>query len=385
MDIICGVDFTEAGGEATQIAAQLALRLGDRLILAHAWEQVAGPDDGDTDLDAAAQARQAAQDELQTRATSLQTVGIDVVAHTLDGPSDRVLIDVADSMGPRLLVVGTSFKGGIKALFSGSIAEQVAQRAHYPVLIVSTQPGNMMQWSVSNRPLRVTLAMDGSGASESAIAWVKELRTRLAVDLSVVHFYFPPHEHRRLGLAADKDNVEDPSVVQTLLQELDKRIGEMPGEGSFNKRVYANWVSVAERLCKELESHPADLLILGAHQRSVFSRLGEDSVIMQMLHHTQTPILCVPSGPPPSPAERRLPELQTVLAAVDLAADSQNAAAFYAYALLRGRGGKIHLCHIIGNEEHRALAEAAIAQMIPAQAAAYGINTEVHIVVGSSP
>jgi nucleotide-binding universal stress UspA family protein len=387
MDILCGLDFTEAGGQACQIAAQLALRLGDRLVLAHALDSAA------QESSAPQKTRAEIQAELQQRATSLQTTGIDVVAHVLEGVPDQTLIELADSVAPRLMVLGTGYKQGIGRDFAGSMAEQVARRAHYPVLIVGEQPGHVAHWVIGNRPLRVLLAMDDSLASSAAIAWVKELRTRLPVDLNIVHFYFPPDEHLRRGLPpavaapgglADSVESGEDTMRQTLQNELRARVGDMPGEGSYTVNVYANWVSVSERLAGELQENPADVLILGAHRRSVFEQLGEDSVIVQMLHSTPTPLMCVPGGEPPPPAERRLPVLQTVLAACDLSPTSQNVAAYYAYAVLRGRGGKVHLCHVTDDPGQVPAVKSALDALISAQESVYGITTEVHVLVGSA-
>ena len=282
MDILCGLDFTEAGGQACQIAAQLALRLGDRLVLAHALDSAA------QDAAAPQKTRAEIQAELQQRATSLQTTGIDVVAHVLEGVPDQTLIELADSVAPRLMVLGTGYKQGIGRDFAGSMAEQVARRAHYPVLIVGEQPVHVAHWVIGNRPLRVLLAMDDSLASSAAIAWVKELRTRLPVDLNIVHFYFPPDEHLRRGLppavaapsgspdSADSADSGEDSMRQTLQNELRARVGDMPGEGSYTVNVYANWVSVSERLAGELQENPADVLILGAHNHRVLAQLLEN-------------------------------------------------------------------------------------------------------------
>jgi hypothetical protein len=37
MKIICATDFSEPAAEATRVAARLARRFGDELLLVHAW------------------------------------------------------------------------------------------------------------------------------------------------------------------------------------------------------------------------------------------------------------------------------------------------------------------------------------------------------------
>lgn len=53
-----------------------------------------------------------------------------------EGEAGRQLVDLADSRGADLVVVGSHGKGGFKELLTGSVSHYVTQHVHCPVLVV---------------------------------------------------------------------------------------------------------------------------------------------------------------------------------------------------------------------------------------------------------
>lgn len=228
--------------------------------------------------------------------------------------------------------------------------------------------------------MRALVAIDDSEASEAAIHWVRSLRAVQPMDVTFVHFYFPPDEHRRLGLTPRMPVTDDRDVMRALYRDLQQRIGTLPGEGKMHLRVHANWISVAERLSCEAEQSDADVLVLGAHQRGLLGRMAAGSVVQQTLRHTQVPMLTVPLQQARQANRRVMPEMRVVMACTDLS-ELGNHAVPYAYAMLRSGGGLVHLVHVCEDATQQAAAEAQMRTLVPQDADMYGITTSVQAIV----
>jgi nucleotide-binding universal stress UspA family protein len=111
-----------------------------------------------------------------------------------------------------------------------------------------------------------------------------------------------------------------------------------------------------------------------------------------------TPVVCVPiAAARPGDRAAGLPRVLTVLAPTDLS-DVGNAAIPHAYALLRGTGGVVELCHIherrlpspeyvynlperLSKAEREGI-EKQLRALVPAEAEGLGITTHVSVIDG---
>ena len=107
------------------------------------------------------------------------------------GPIWETLVQIADSVRPMVIVVGSRGLTGVRSVLLGSVSRQLVERAHYPVLVI---PGEEPRFS----------GPGGSGARDA-------VRTD-AGPLSPV----PPSGHRGRITAADADT----SVTATLADRL---------------------------------------------------------------------------------------------------------------------------------------------------------------------
>ena len=383
MKIICGVDFSEPSRTAAQIAARLARRWNDTLVLAHVMD-VSGyamlPEIASFATSFADSSRDVLATELQGWSKRLLDTGARVETELLSGSADVSLVNLAQAQSTRLMVAGTHGAQGMRRWLLGSVAERLAQHAPYPVLVVGPEARGLAQWAQEERPMRALVAIDDSEASDAAIHWVRGLRAVQAVDVTFVHFYFPPDEHRRLGLTPRMPITDDRDVMRALYRDLHQRIGSLPGEGHMHLRVHANWISVAERLTAEAEQTRADVLVLGAHQRGLLGRMSEGSVVQQTLRSSQVPILTVPLQQARAANRRLMPEMRIVMACTDLS-ELGNHAVPYAYAMLRSGGGLVHLVHVCEDATQQAAAEAQMRSLVPQDAEMYGITTSVQVVI----
>jgi nucleotide-binding universal stress UspA family protein len=241
--------------------------------------------------------------------------------------------------------------------------------------------------------------VDLSNSSAAAIEWVRELRRHLDLDVTFLHVYWPAAEYARFGLRGPRDLFEpDPVTIELLRKSLLPLIGTLPGRGQMNLKIVPHWGSSGERLVDEATQAGADLLVLGTHHRHGFSRLVHGSTVPPAIHTGVLPIVCV-SQSPLRPPVTTMPHLRSIVAATDLS-ELGNRAIPHAYALARGEAGVVHLLHVherlvprpsyayaadVANaltaDETHAL-RTRLQALVPPQAAAHGIATDVIIADG---
>ena len=73
--------------------------------------------------------------------------------------------------------------------FLGSMAERTVREAPCPVLVLREGAAPFDAWAAGQRPLRITIAVDFSEASDAAWEWVKTMRRIAPCDVTLVHRY----------------------------------------------------------------------------------------------------------------------------------------------------------------------------------------------------
>ena len=142
--IVCGVDGSADSQAAVEFAAQLASRLGTRLVLANVAESAHIPYAAAAPFGGGA-VRMAVTEEIDAHEKTAERLLEQVaVAHGLPGAERRVLVglpgeglaDLADQEDAELVVVGSRGRGAFKAAFLGSVSNSLVGVARCPVVIV---------------------------------------------------------------------------------------------------------------------------------------------------------------------------------------------------------------------------------------------------------
>jgi nucleotide-binding universal stress UspA family protein len=347
MKLICATDFSEPSLEATRVAARLARRFGDELVLVHAWtspllhyrEVISDP----LRVDEKAVARVTLDLENQARALRGQGLTVETrLIHNAD-PAEA-FTTLARELDARLIVVGSHSRRAAARLFIGSAAERTMLLADRPVLIVHPGAGALDDWVDGKRPLRVVMGLDRSPASQAALGWIGTLRTLGPCDVTFVHAFWPIEEYARLGVRGSLDlATSDQETMRVLDRELRPLLAGLPGTGSVELRLKAVWGSAAEPILDEARATRADLLVLGTNQKRAMARLWAGSTVQPTVRLAELPVLCVPASSQPRVAAPP-PRLRHVLAATDFSELGDRAVA-YAYELARD-GGAVTLCHV---------------------------------------
>lgn len=389
MSIVCGTDFSDDSSRAELAAAHMAVRLGQTLHLVHAVDVGAG--------ERFDEPRRAlvtwATRHLARAADRLRALGCQVEVHVDPGPPDDVLLAVAERVEASLLVVAALSRRRARGDEMGSHSDRIARRGDLPVLVVR-DPAPFEAWS-EERPLRVLLAADFTVSSEGAIDWVAELRRSRPCQVIAAHIYWPPGEYRRLGLRGARSYVEpDPEVTRALERDLRARLDARlrasdPGadQSWLSLRIEPHLGRTSDLLVHIALDERADLVVVGAHRRSGLARLWEGSVSRAVMHDGRLSVACIPA--PEEALARAAPTMRVVLAATDLS-PLGDAAAALAYSVVPP-GGTVHLVHIDatlcrpGAEAELEEARRHLLALIPADATARGVVTEVHVLDHKQP
>jgi nucleotide-binding universal stress UspA family protein len=145
--ILVPVDFSECSGAAVDYAAFLAESFGAQITLLHAWQPPAdlGPFLGQVairDPDSGKDRTLAEFVESQSRRAldglleRVKAKGVDVEGRLEAGAARKGIIDVSESEGFDLIVMGTHGRTGLAHAVMGSVAEWVVRHAKVPVLTV---------------------------------------------------------------------------------------------------------------------------------------------------------------------------------------------------------------------------------------------------------
>ena len=391
MRIICGTDFSKPAVQAANAAAALAARFEDTLQLVHVREGtgLAALDPGVlTTLSAGIAGR------LGEEAARLRQLGAVVKEQVLAGVPDEELVALSRRRGVRLVVVSSLGRRAPGRWLLGSVSELTAERAAVPTLVVR-DAAPFAAWAAGKRALKVLVAVDFTVSAAAALRWVKELQRLGPCDVIVGHVAWPPAEQARLGLAGPLPLTENPPAAQHVLErDLTDKVREILGADAVRVRVVPGWGRADAALVELARQEAADLLVTGTRQQHGLERLAGPSVSRGLLQFAPMNVACVPTPDAAAHGVGALPGLRRVLATTDFSALGDRAIP-YAYAAL-AHGGVVKLIHVLppgkssgpGAPQQPQLAADSLTQLqalIPAQAAALGIVTEVEIVPGTDP
>lgn len=283
MTIVCGTDFSEGATGAARVAAAIAARLGQRLELVHSIEGAGDPSDV-----VSARLREIA-------ARLKRELGVDRVEPVVErGEADERLVERANSVGARLVVVGSLGERSQARWLVGSVAERVAQTSSVPVLVVR-DAARLEGWASGERTLRVVVAVELTEIARAALRWAKELSAVGPCALTVARIAWPAAEHQRLGIATPMplDHLV-PGVEEQLLRELREWASGVPGAEGAELLVRCGWGRVDVHLAQLAAELDADLLVVGTTQRAAIARLWQRSVSRGVLHEASMNVACVP-------------------------------------------------------------------------------------------
>jgi nucleotide-binding universal stress UspA family protein len=191
-----------------------------------------------------------------------------------------------------LIVVGTHARTGVERLRTGSIAEQVTQRASCPVLIVPMSEG----WREGLASFRnIMCPVDFTKASDAALGHALHL-VKDGGRLTLLHVSSASHA---VSASRYAYHFGGPEYARRLQQDAWHRLQDaVPVEARTTADVRARVVSGTPateivRIASEIE---ADLIVMGVTSRGAIGRKLIGSTAARVLRTAGRPVLAVPEG-----------------------------------------------------------------------------------------
>jgi nucleotide-binding universal stress UspA family protein len=225
--------------------------------------------------------------------------GAKVSGRVLEGAAADVILDTARAEGATLIAMTTHGRGGIARWAMGSVAEKVARAADIPLLLVRSfrrSPKEELEPTVPEEmPVRrILVPVDGSPTSMAVITPTEKLASLYGSEILVLHVVTPymapgavlPGMEAALPLLqpepprAEEDDVTEKAAER--FRHAGLRVRRLSVEGE-----------AATQILDVCASEHADLIALGTHGRSGFSRWALGSVAERVLRSTEVPLLLV--------------------------------------------------------------------------------------------
>ena len=380
--IVCATDLSPEADAVVTVAAALARRLRARLDLFHVVHvpPALPPDLFDKTL--IGDLRIVTETKIAAQAAELRATGLDVTTSVHLGFIDDSIAHHAAKTNAELLVLGTHARSGAARAFLGSVAERTVRFAPCPTLVVPSDPLSRLARAKSfSGPVRITVGVDLSAASDSALAWLHKLEPRMSCDLRLVHLYWPPREHELLGFGPAVAFEDEPEVVEVLSRGLRAQVLAELGRDDLPLRVRPYWGDAEDPLAWEAETDDADLIVVGTSG-------GRASTAIATVRGSRVPVLCVPVRQT-APAKPLLPPIRTVLVTTDFS-KLGDAAIPEAYRLLARGGGEVVLANVVEggaivDPARQAEIESRLRELVPPRVDSQAIRTRTFVTGGVTP
>ncbi len=287
--IVVGVDGSPSSDAAVRWAAAEASMRNIPLSLIHVIERppwgllalgggdVAPP----TEVTEVTEARQTEGEEIITAAIRLskQSAPYGTIPHLYgDAYFSAVGPTLADlSKRAQLIVVGRRGHRRAHRVLLGSISTGLIHHSHCPVAVIHDDERRTSQRCA----LPVVVGVDGSPASESAIAIAFDEASWRGVELIAVHAWSDSHAETCSDWLADQDNGAEP------LAERLAGWRERYPDVTVQRRVVLD--APALHLLEEAES--SQLIVVGSHGRGGFEGMLLGSVSLAVVQAAQVPVI----------------------------------------------------------------------------------------------
>ncbi len=182
------------------------------------------------------------------------------------------------------VLLGTRSRSKLNKLLLGSVAEQVLRSVNLPVVTV----GPEAHLPVEKHERVVLHATTLRETSRPSAALACQMAANQGAKLVLLHVLPPVDEMERKGLPTGLD-----SVALRELQILAQETGNVKSGADSCTVIEPHVVHgnpSIEILAEASETH-ADLIVLGATERSVFENLTRDRTIYRVLAHARCPVL----------------------------------------------------------------------------------------------
>jgi len=275
--ILVGVDGSDSAAAALGWAGRLGRLVDGEVVVATAFR----PDQAEVSPEHYEELWREAEHRLATEwSEPLDAIGVHHRSVLVTGSPDR-LLDLAEDEDADLVGVGPRGLGAFASLHLGSVAHHLAHHTSRPLAIV---PEAGAQAGVE----RIVLGVDGSEGSDSAVRWCADVARAVNAEVVAVYAFEPLVEW-----VPESDPRSWRQAAERMLST--EWVAPLRAAGvSVRTRIIADNHPVAA-LASVIEEEDADLAVVGTRGRGGFGGLRVGRVPIQLVHHTQKPVVLVPT------------------------------------------------------------------------------------------
>jgi len=278
--IVVGVDGSLASDAAIRFAAHDAVLRDAPLTLLHVALPVPDWAERTRQLEIATAAEENARDVIeQARKTAVAAVGesalVDLRTEVVHSTPASTLIGASERA--QLLAVGRRGMGAVGRLILGSVSDALVHHAHCPVAVIHDDADSAQ----GDAP--VLVGIDGSPASEGAIAFAFEEASRRHVHLVALHAWSDVGVFPILGMNWRDYEARGAELLAERLAGWQEQYPDVRVERQVVCDKPAHWLIE--------ESQHAQLVVVGSHGRGGFAGLVLGSVSSALARSITAPLI----------------------------------------------------------------------------------------------
>ena len=230
---------------------------------------------------------------VQDLAVQFKNKGLRAQSAFLYGSPSEEIIRYADTNGASLIAAATHGRSGFQEWILGGVSEKILLHSSKPVLLISArQPGTGATKSTSLQ--NVLVPLDGSEAGEAALPWAEELAKSTNGRLVLLRVVLSTS--KVVGVMNYATGFER-QLVSTLRGQareyLTSVVAELEKKGLDTKYDLIEGIP-SEAILDYAKQNSIDLIVMTKHGMSAPSRAVLGSVVHQVVHASDIPILVVP-------------------------------------------------------------------------------------------
>lgn len=279
--VIYATDLSLCCQNVGYYASFMAEHLSAELLVAHAFILSQAAMEVEFDPALVSEQRKDLEFLLSRKATRLSRGRVHATPALVEGAPERVLIELADSHGPSLMVLGTHGGGWIGREVIGSVAEKILRSTSWPVLTVGPRVSSAVSLDLCFK--HILYATDFTPAAARAAeyaAWFADIFGSSIDVLNVIEQESLDQPQRLRDLSS--------SFSQAMERAVPKRAKEFS-----NPKAFVEVGNARHQILQHIKDHAIDLLVLGIRKTSHLGIQARTSMTFQLIVDATCPVLTI--------------------------------------------------------------------------------------------
>jgi len=281
--VIYATDFSPCSKNAGLYAARMAAYFSARLPVTHAFTLEQAALEVEVGDRRSSQQRRNLTHLLEREADSLRASSIEITPTLLEGNPEDVIPDLADRLGPSMLVLGTHGGGRFERGIIGSTAEKILRSTRWPALTVGphVQPLTSQTFPFERILFATDFTEAAANAATYAVTFAEVFAARIDV-LNVIQEAVFDHPDR---LAVHQNRFF--SALEALVPQSAREF--------CDPRTYVAIGGAHDKILEHIRERSIELLVLGIRKTSHISMEMRTSGAFRIIVDAPCPVLTIRS------------------------------------------------------------------------------------------